>query len=232
MVWDPTIGFGRDDTKALSRTAGFVKGFTSGLTGELDKQRQEKSDSVKALRALKDNSIYPSIPGKDANKLLPDWNPETPYPAGGVSSLIAQYGQGKRMPLQEKAKREAQARLFAHQMALADKKGDAKFDPYKGHQMAKQLLDQQYLDISDPYGAQLYENAYNQYAAQFQIAPQALFDYSGEVKPGAIGEFFGQDPKPRPLFQAPTGPAQPRTPNQPRPQAPPPANDGWSAVQE
>lgn len=217
------VGGGGDDTKALSRSAGFLGGFAKGLQGEMSKQDEAR----KALLHLKDNG-YPSIPGKDIKPYLASWNEETPFPIAGISTALSQHGQQARMPLQEKARREAQARLFAHQRALLDQKGAPKFDPIKGHQMAKQLLDQQFLDVNDPYGAQLYENAFNLYASYFGVAPQTLFDYEpGEQ--GVLDKIMGREPAPRPLFTAP-GAIRPGTTMRPQGAAPAtaPAGDGWS----
>lgn len=214
------VGGGGDDTKALSRSAGFLGGFVKGLQGEMSRQDEAR----KALLHLKDNG-YPSIPGKDIKPYLSSWNEETPFPIAGISTALSQHGQQTRMPLQEKAKREAQARLFAHQRALLDRKGDAKFDPYKGHQMAKQLLDQQFLDVSDPYGAQLYENAYNQYAAQFGVAPQALFDYE-PGKQGILDRMLDRPVPPRPLFAPPVASQSKKTNAPDDGDAPPVGADG------
>lgn len=212
------VGGGGDDTKALSRSAGFLGGFTKGLQGEMSRQDEAR----KALLHLKDNG-YPSIPGKDIKPYLEAWNEETPFPVAGISTALAQHGQSRRLPEQERAKRQLQANLFAHQRAMVDKKAGSKFDPYKGHQMAKQLLDQQFLDISDPYGAQTYENAYNAYAAQFGVAPQPLFSYE-QGEQGVLDKLLGNPARPRPLFTFPTGQRPPAA-------APPPAGDGgdgWS----
>lgn len=183
---DPRIGFGGDDTKALSRSAGFLTGLSKGFMGEMQNQDQQGQEAQKALRMMRDNTQYPSIPGKDIKPYLSEWNEETPFPTAGISTALAQYGQGKRLPAQQKLARDlADQRAALARWAVAKRTGGQAADAVAtAHRIAKDLIGMDYASVSTPEDAERYQNIFNQIMVGAGREPMSLFGF--EEQPTSI----------------------------------------------
>lgn len=212
--------FQGDDTKALSRSSGLLGGLASGFEQELKNQEAEKVASIRALRQIRDNSIYSSIPGKDIKPWLPAWNEDTLFPVNGIPAAIAQWGAAGRQGSTQNFLKEQANLKFAHDAAMEKQKAGQKFNPKDAFDAAHKNVGP-YADLSDPDTARQFENSYNQFAAVYGVPPRQLFGES-KTQPGRVEAFFGAAPEPRAKIIPPTGTQAPApTPIAPVPDKPP-----------